>query len=423
MMHIEQSTLPGLLTVVTARLPDFESAAVVVVVRAGSRDETALNSGVAHFLEHMAFKGTGARSAFDISIDIECLGASINAFTSQEITAYHINGLKDSVTEAVAILGDVLTDSRYLDTDIDLERGVIAQEIARSGDDPHGLCMEGFVQIAYPGQSMGRPVLGDPAFVARASREDLLDFIGRHYVASNMLVVGTGDIDHAWFCRLVGDHFAAIPDAPAPNGRAVPQYNGGLFRLERNDFKQINIALGFPSVPAKSADANAHKMLGLALGNGMSSPLFQEVRQKRGLVYGVGAGSNHGTDFGLMAVQAGMTPENLEECLKVICGEALRITSSVEERDFTRARNRLLADLATVKERPFQLALYLAGQYFRDGEATGPQVDLDAVRSVTVADLKRAAGAILCAPPTLAMVGPVDERDYLGIVTAALAGE
>ncbi len=113
MMHIEQSTLPGHLTVVTARLPDFESAAVVVVVRAGSRDETALNNGVAHFLEHMAFKGTGKRSAFDISIDIECLGASINAFTSQEITAYHINGLKDSVAEAVAILGDVLTDSRY----------------------------------------------------------------------------------------------------------------------------------------------------------------------------------------------------------------------------------------------------------------------------------------------------------------------
>ena len=422
MMQIEQSTLAGNLTVVTARLPDFESAAVVVVVRAGSRDETAANSGVAHFLEHMAFKGTATRSAFDISTDIECLGASINAFTSQEITAYHINGLKDSVAEAVAILGDVLTASRYEESDVELERNVIAQEIARAGDDPHSLCMEGFIQIAYPGQSMGRPVLGNPAFIASAARQDLLDFIGANYVSGNMLVLGTGDIDHAWFCDLVTNHFSAIPDRPKPDGRPKPDYAGGLFRLERNDFKQVNIALGFPSVAAQSPDANAHKMLGLALGSGMSSPLFQEVRQKRGLVYGVGAGSNHGTDFGLMAVQAGMTPDNLEECLKVICDEALRITGEVKERDFVRARNKLLADLATVKERPFQLALYLAGQVFRDGTATGPQVDLDAVRAVTVADLKRAAGVILSAPPTLAMVGPVVERDYIGMVTAALGG-
>ncbi len=282
--------------------------------------------------------------------------------------------------------------------------------------------MEGFIHAMYPGQSMGRPVLGDPAFVARASRDDLLDFIGRNYVSGNMLVVGSGDIEHDWFCRLVGDHFAAIPDAPAPEGRTAPDYAGGVFRLERNDFKQINVVLGFPSVAARSADVNAHKMLGLALGNGMSSPLFQEVRQKRGLVYGVGAGTNHGSDFGLMAIQAGMTPENLETCLKVVSEEAQRITTQVQERDFTRARNRLLAELATVKERPFQLALYLAGQFFRDGEATGPQVDLDAVRAVTIADLKHAAGVMLSAPPTLAMVGPVPERDYLGIVTAALGG-
>ena len=420
MMHIEQSTLAGNLTVVSARLPDFESAAVVVVVRAGSRDERAENSGVAHFLEHMAFKGTKTRTALEISTDIECLGASINAFTSQEITAYHINGLKDSVGEAVAILGDVLTDSRYLASDVELERAVIAQEIARAGDDPHGLCMEGFIKVAFPGQSMGRPVLGDPEFVARADRGDLLGFIAANYVSGNMLVVGSGDIEHAAFCGLVSRHFGAIADAAPPGPRVAPDWGGGVSRLERNDFKQVNLSLGFPSVAAGADCANAHKMLGLALGNGMSSPLFQEVRQKRGLVYGVGAGSNHGTDFGLLAVQAGMTPDNLEECLSVICGELQRVTGGVQERDFTRARNRLLADLATVKERPFQLALYLAGQFFRDGTATGPQVDLDAVRAVTVADLRAAAEAIVGAAPSLSLVGPVPERDYRGMVERGL---
>ncbi|MCW3477018.1 M16 family metallopeptidase [Limobrevibacterium gyesilva] len=422
-MQIDQTTLPGGLTVVTARLPAFETVAVMVVVRAGSRDEHAGNSGVAHFLEHMAFKGTATRSAFDIAIDIECMGASINAFTSQEITAYHIVGLKDAVAEAVAILGDVLTQSRYAAEDVDLERGVIAQEIARNGDDPNALCIKGFVATAYPDQPLGRPVLGDPAFVAGATRDDLLAFIGRNYVTGNMVVTATGDVDHAWLLDLVGRHFAAIPAGPAPDGRAAPRYAGGFHRDQRSDFKQVNLVLGFPSVPVDAPGFFAHKMLSAALGGGMSSPLFQEVRQKRGLVYGVGAGSNHGSDFGLVLIQAGTTPDKLATCLEVACTEALRVSDAVQERDFMRARNHLLAELATVKERPFQLAIYLAGQFFRHGRATGPEVDLAAVRAVPVEDLKRAAETLFACAPTLSMVGPVGEADYFGIVTGVLGGE
>ncbi|HEY2131465.1 MAG TPA: pitrilysin family protein [Acetobacteraceae bacterium] len=420
-MHIQQTTLPTGLTVVTARLPEFETASVVVVVRAGSRDEQASNSGVAHFLEHMAFKGTATRSAFDIATEIECLGASVNAFTSHEITAYHIVGLKDSVAEAVGILGDVLTASLFATADVELERNVIAQEIARSGDDPHSLCIEGFLATFYPDQPLGRPVLGDPDFVARAAREDLLAFTARHYKTQNMVVVAAGDIDHTWLVDLVGQHFAALPQGERPPTRTAPVYGGGFYRRQRDDLNQVNVVIGFPSVPVGAPDFRAHKMLSIALGNGMSSPLFQEVRQKRGLVYGVGAGSNHGSDFGMVLIQAGMTPENLDEFLKVACAEALRITDTVEERDFIRARNGLLAELATVKERPFQLSLYLAGQFFREGQATGPQIDLDSVRRVDIADLKGAAKTLMSDKPTLSMVGPVGERDYMNIVTTALA--
>jgi predicted Zn-dependent peptidase len=422
-VDISQTTLPGGLTVASARLPEFETAAVVVVVRAGARDEAKANNGVAHFLEHMAFKGTQDRSALDISVEIECLGASINAFTSHEMTAYHINGLKDSVADAVAILGDVLTGSRFADEDVALERSVIAQEIARSGDDPHALCIQGFIGTAFPGQALGRPVLGDPAFVAAATRDDLLAFVGRNYVAGNMVVVATGDVDHAWLLDLVGRHFAAVPAGPPPAGRQAPDYGGGFHRAERTDFKQVNLVLGFNSVSMDAPDAFAHKMAAMALGGGMSSPLFQEVRQKRGLVYGVGAGSMHGSDHGLVLIQAGATPENLAACLELACAEALRMTGRIEERDFLRARNKLLAELAAVKERPFQLALYLAGQFFRRGQATGPQVDLDAVRAVGVDDLKRAAAVIFAGAPTLSMAGPVGETDYLGIVTSVLGGK
>jgi predicted Zn-dependent peptidase len=420
-MDIEQTTLPSGLTVVTASLPEFETASVVVVVRAGSRDEQAANSGVAHFLEHMAFKGTASRSAFDIAVEIECLGASVNAFTSQEVTAYHINGLKDSVAEAVGILGDVLTASLFAAEDVELERNVIAQEIARNGDDPNSICIEGFLASFYPDQPLGRPVLGDPEFVARAAREDLLAFTGTHYRTQNMVVVAAGNIDHAWLTGLVDRHFTGLPQGERPPTRTPPVYGGGFFERRRDDLKQVNVVIGLPSVPVGDPDFRAHKMLSIALGGGMSSPLFQEVRQKRGLVYGVGAGSNHGSDFGMLLIQAGMTPENLDEFLRVACAEALRLTGSVEERDFVRARNGLLAELATVKERPFQLSLYLAGQFFREGQATGPQIDLDAVRRVEIADLKAAAGRLMAGRPTLAMVGPVGQEDYMGLVTASLA--
>jgi len=419
-MHIEQTTLPTGLTVVSAALPDFESAAILVVVRAGSRDEAPHQSGVAHFLEHMAFKGTTTRSALDIAVEIECLGANINAFTSQEMTAYHITGLKHAVPDAMAILGDVLTRSRFDPADVALESSVISQEIARKNDDPGALCGEGFIATAYPDQPMGRPVLGDPAFVAAATRDDLIGFVARHYATARMVVVATGAIEHQFLLDLATRHFEAIPAGLGTGARTPPTYRGGLHRTHRTDFKQVNLALGFPSVAVDAPGYLAHKMLSLALGHGMSSPLFQEVRQKRGLVYGVGAGSSHGSDSGLLAIQAGMTPENLDTFLQVACAEVMRTTNEIAPLDFTRARNLLLSELASVKERPFQLGMYLAGQFFRHGTATGPDIDLAAVREVRIEDLTHAAAQIFAAPPTLSLVGPLDDTDHLAVVTAAL---
>lgn len=419
-MHIQQTTLPTGLAVVSAALPEFESAAILVVVRAGSRDEAPAQSGVAHFLEHMAFKGTASRTALDIAVEIECLGASINAFTSQELTAYHITGLRHAVPDALAILGDVLTRSRFDPADVALESNVIAQEIARKNDDPGALCGEGFIATAYPDQPMGRPVLGDPGFVAAATRDDLIGFVARHYATARMVVVATGGVEHQQVTDLAATHFDTLPVGLGSGERVPPAYRGGMHRTHRADFRQVNLALGFPSVAVDAPGYLAHKMLSLALGHGMSSPLFQEVRQKRGLVYGVGAGSSHGSDSGLLAIQAGMTPENLGPFLEVACAEAVRTTRAIAPRDFTRARNLLLSELASVKERPFQLGMYLAGQFFRHGTATGPDIDLAAVRAVAIGDLTRAATEIFAAPPTLSLVGPLDEADHLATVTAAL---
>ena len=421
-MHIEQTTLPGGLTVVTANLPDYESAAFVVAVRAGSRDETTANTGVAHFLEHMAFKGTRTRSAFDIAVTVECLGAQINAFTNQEMTVYHITGLRDAAADALEILGDILTASRFAMDDVLIERAVIAQEIAQGNDDPHTLCIEGLLATAYREQPMGRPIIGAPAVVAALTDTDLRAFVNRHYSASNIVIVATGNIAHAWALEAATRHFAVLPSADPPARRVAPSYDGGYHRHTRADFQQVNISMGFPSVAMDAPDFFAHKMLAAALGGGMASPLFQEVRNKRGLVYYVGAGAHNGADAGLFLIQAGTTPDKLAEFFTVAGAEAVRIGGAVEERDHLRARNLFLAELAVVKERPAQLAFYLANQVFRRGEATGPDIDLAAVRAVTVDDLRRAAAVIFKTPPTLSLVGPIDDADYPGMLRSALAG-
>jgi predicted Zn-dependent peptidase len=418
-MQIKETALSGGLTVITANLPGFESAAVAATVRAGSRDETVHNNGVAHLLEHMAFKGTQSRSALDIALEIEVLGASINAFTSQEQTTYYVSGLKHTVPDAVNILADVLTDSRFAASDLDVERGVISQEIARSLDDPNGLAMEGFNAAAYADQPLGRTVLGQPDFIGRATRDDLIAFVNDNYHARNMVLVATGAIDHDWFLELVGRRFAAIPDLSVPS-RALAHYVGGMHRTERSDFKQVNVYLGFPSVPLGDDAYAAHRMLALALGYGMSSPLFQEVREKRGLAYAVGATSVHGTDFGHLVTYGGMTPEKLERFLLVVCQELLRCTSSIGPSDLERARNVVLAHLATVRERPFNLAFYLSHQFFRFGHAIGPDIDIEAVRRVRLEDLPVAARQVLAGAPTISLVGPVPEADYLAIVRESL---
>ena len=420
-MRIEQTTLPSGLTVISGTLPDFESASLMVVVNAGARDEIEARNGVAHFLEHMAFKGTTTRSAFDIAVQIECLGADINAFTSREVTAYYIDGPRDVMAEALTILGDVLTASRFDPADIDLERGVIAQEIARRNDNPGALCGEGLYATAYPDHPMGRTILGNPDFVATAARDDLLAFIGQHYLTGRMVVVATGNIEHAWLVDAVVKSFATLPQGATGKERVKPVYAGGQHLYFRKDFSQVNMALAFPSVALDAPTQIAHQLLAGALGEGMSSPLFQEVREKRGLVYGVGAFSSHGDDSGLFGISAGMTPGNLTAVLETACIEARRCRDVIGDRDFMRARNMFLAQLASVKERPFPLARYLAGQFFRHGVARGPEGDIARIRAVAIDELRDAARDVFRGAPTLSLVGPMPEADYLATVTAALA--
>jgi predicted Zn-dependent peptidase len=420
-MNIEQTVLPNGLRVVSVNLPGFDSAAVAAFVKAGARNETEANNGVAHFLEHMAFKGTRTRSALQIGAEIEVLGSNINAFTSHEMTCYFVTGLKGTIGQSVAIIGDVLCNSVYEDKDIAVEKGVILQEIKRATDSPSNVAYDGYGLIAYPDQSIGRPILGRAAGIEAMTRDHFTGFVSDNYFGENMVVVGTGDFSHEAFVSMVAVHFEHLPSRSAPVQVAPARYEGGAVRNTERDFEQVTILLGLQSVAETDPTVYAHKVLARALGGGMSSPLFQEVREKRGLVYSVGAFSDHGVDHGELVITAGTTAKHVDELLTVACGELTKVTQSVTEADMTRAKNGLLVRLATAKEKPFSLAQGIAGSLFELGEIHTPEYAMRMVEAVTMDDVTAAARRVVASNPTISLVGPVPDVDYHGRVRAALA--
>ena len=419
-MNIEQSVLPNGLRVISVTLPGFDSAAVAAFVKAGARNETADNNGIAHFLEHMAFKGTASRSALQIGAEIEVLGSHINAYTSHDQTAYYVTGLKSNIAQSIAILGDVLTHSTFEPNEIDVERGVILQEIRRASDNPSHVAYDGYGQTAYPDQSLGRPILGPASIIEQVSRDHFVSFVAANYFAQNMVVVGTGDFPHATFVDMVGTHFGSLPSRNEQVTVAPAKYVGGAVRNAEKDFEQVTILLGLQSVPETDPSVYAHKVMARALGGGMSSPLFQEVREKRGLVYAVSAYSDHGADHGDFVVYAGTTAKHVDELLKVATGEIAKVATKVAEQDLVRAKNSILVQLATAKEKPFSLAQGIAGSLFERGRVMTPGEVMQHVEAVTLEDVRAAAELVMRSAPTVSLVGPVPEADYLGQVRAGL---
>jgi predicted Zn-dependent peptidase len=419
-MNIEFSVLPSGLRVVSVNLPGFDSAAVAVFIQAGARNETAANNGIAHFLEHMAFKGTTSRSALQIGTEIEILGSNINAYTSHDVTCYFVTGLKDTIAQSVAILGDVLCASNFDPADIAIEKGVILQEIRRSADNPSHVAYDGYGLTAYPDQALGRPILGRAEFIESVTRDHFTSFVQDHYSAETMVVVGTGDFTHAAFVDLVARHFESLPGHSALRPPEPARYAGGAVRSTSAAFEQVTILLGLQSVPETDPAVHAHKVLARALGGGMSSPLFQEVREKRGLVYSISAGSDHGADHGDLIISAGTTAKHVEELLAVACGELTKATGRIAEPDLTRAKNTQLVRLATAKEKPFTLAQGIAGRLFAYGAIISPEQAMQAVAAVTMEDVRAAAQAVVATRPTISLVGPAPDIDYEATVRAAL---
>src|SRR5215469_7392261 len=312
---IRVTRLPSGLTVVTERMDRVETVSLGAYVASGTRHELPEENGASHFLEHMAFKGTKRRTAQMIAEEIEAVGGHINAYTAREQTAFYVKLLKEDLALGCDIIGDILCHSSFDPGELERERGVILQEIGQANDTPDDIIFDHFQEHAYPEQPLGRPVLGSEAGIRSMPRSMLTGYMRRHYAAPNVVVAAAGALYHQQMLDLVNVHFADLARDPVPAMQPA-RYGGGEFR-EARDLDQVHIVLGFPSVAYGDRDYYPTLLLSTLLGGGMSSRLFQEVREKRGLVYSIYSFSSPFLDGGLFGIYAGTGESEAEELMPV----------------------------------------------------------------------------------------------------------
>ena len=404
---IRVTRLPSGLTVVTERMDRVETVSLGAYVAAGTRHETADENGASHFLEHMAFKGTERRTAAQIAEEIEAVGGHINAYTAREQTAYYVKVLKEDMALGTDLIGDILTHSTFDPDELERERGVILQEIGQANDTPDDIVFDHFQETAYPGQPMGRPVLGTEQRIRTMKRDALMGYIKRHYTAGNTVVAAAGNLEHDRFVDLAARHFADLPTQAAPP--ALPGiYGGGEFREDR-DLDQVHIVLGFPSVAYADPDFYPTMLLSTLLGGGMSSRLFQEVREKRGLVYSVYSFTAPCMDGGLFGIYAGTGESEAAELIPVTLDELHKVQSEVTPAELARARAQVKAGLLMSLESTGSRCEQLARQIQVFGRVIPTAETVRKIEAVGVADVQRAAARLFRAAPTLAAMGPAGQ--------------
>jgi predicted Zn-dependent peptidase len=404
-MSVKVTRLPSGLSVVTDRMPHLESASLGVWVGAGSRDENPDEHGISHLLEHMAFKGTKRRTARQIAESIEAVGGDLNAATSVESTAYYARVLKADVPLALDVLSDILSEPTFDAEELRREQNVIVQEIGATEDAPDDLVFDRLQETAFPMQPVGRSILGTPETVRSFNSARLRAYLGRNYRAPDMLVAAAGAVEHDAIVAEVEKRFAGFngPAGPAPQQAS---YSGGT-RVESRDLEQVHIALALQGVPVRDAQLYSLQVFTSVLGGGMSSRLFQEVREIRGLCYAIQAFHMPYSDTGLFGLYAGTDETDAPELMRVVIDEIGNATETLNEVEVNRAKAQMKAGLLMALESSEARVGQIARQILAFGRPIPLEEIVAKVDAVTV-ESARAAGRALIgrSRPAIAALGP-----------------
>ncbi|MCH2546647.1 MAG: insulinase family protein [Alphaproteobacteria bacterium] len=355
----EETRLPNGLRVATEAMPGAHSIALAISVDVGSRYEQSRENGLSHFLEHMAFKGTAKRNAREIAEAFDDVGASLNAYTSSEHTVYYARVLPKDLRLAVEVLSDILQHSTFSEEELERERNVILQEIAMHHDAPEDMVFDLFHEAVYPDQPVGRSILGTPELVECFTSDSLRRYMGKHYNPARMVISAAGAVDHGELASLIQEHF----DYPSAGIVLAPEkalYVGGDKR-KNDDFEQMHLVLGLPGLAYDDPEYYAAQLMATALGGGMSSRLFQEVREHRGLAYNVYAFLSSYKDGGIFGMYAAASEKSAKDLAPVLCDEVLRMAEDgVSSAELERARNQHTAGLLMLRENVSSVAEWIA---------------------------------------------------------------
>lgn len=415
---VEITTLENGFRIASDSMASVETISLGVWVGIGTRHEEAAENGVSHLLEHMAFKGTTRRSARDIAVEIENVGGVLNAYTGREQTAYYAKVLADDLPLAVDIIADILQHSTYDAQELERERGVILQEIGQAEDTPDDIVFDYFQEAAFPEQSMGRPVLGRAEVIAEMQADAIARYQTSRYRPGNMVLAAAGKLDHARLVDLAVNAFDSLPRGDAA-ALEPASYRGGETRFPR-DLEQAHILLGFEGIGVHDPDYYASAMLSQLFGGGMSSRLFQEVREKRGLVYGIHSFASAWADAGLFGIYAGTGETEARDLLPIVCDELLKLPQDISAEEVRRAGAQLKAGILMAREKTSARCEHLAVQLLIHNRVLTPAEIVAKVDAVTEADLARVAMRLINSTPTLTAMGPIDHVMDLASLRARL---
>ena len=418
--------LPGGLRIVTESLPAVRSAAFGIWAGVGSRDEDPSHAGATHYLEHLLFKGTGRRTALEISAALDAVGGELNAFTAKEYTCYYARVLDEDLPLAIDVLSDMVTGSLIEEKEVDAERGVILEEIAMNEDDPADLVHEAFAEQVFGDTPLGRPILGTVESINSITRDRIAEHYRARYTPDALVIAAAGSVDHDQVVELTSAAFGAAldgiaePTSPRLGTTMTGLASGTGVRLVSRPVEQANVVLGCAGLARNDERRFALGVLNAALGGGMSSRLFQEVREKRGLAYSVYSFSSQHADCGQWGIYAGCLPAKTEEVL-AICQEEIAkvIDSGLTDEELDRGKGQLRGSIVLGLEDPSSRMSRLG-----KSELVYPRLEavdeiLAQIESVSHDQVREIAAAVLGQPKALAIVGPFDDDE---VFTAALAG-
>lgn len=419
-MNSEITTLSNGLRIITSERPQLETVSLGAWVKTGSAYEIKQNNGISHFLEHMSFKGTNTRTALQISEEIENVGGQSNAYTSREFTAYYAKMMKEDAELAVDVITDSLLNSTFPEEELVKERDVVIQEIKQTIDTPDDIVFDYFQETAFPDQALGRSILGPQDTVRNFTKNTLLNYINTNYGADNMVFCAVGNIKHQDFVNMVKSRMLKF-DKKTNFTIEKQTYQGGFF-IEKRPIEQSHVVLGFNGYPYKSDHYYDLAVLSMILGGGMSSRLFQEIREKRGLVYSVYSFTASHTHAGLFGIYAGTEAEDLPVLMPVVIDEIKKICNErVSEKEFSRAKMQLKASIKMGLESSSSTAEVLARQNLIYNRSLTIDEVIGKIDAVSVDDIRNVAIDVFASNPTYTLLGAVDKYMEYNDLQKALA--